>query len=484
MNKLPKKNRELDSRLKEAGLGISFDFIVRKIDFGDHSINIYAVNGLCETRFIMKVLDELSALHEVDRRKNFKALVDQRIIHHSVEVTDKEDELIRQVFSGLIALKIDGEEECFLIDVRSYPGRQPEEPDTERVVRGSRDGFVENIIVNTALTRRRIRDKGMRFEMLEIGERSKMDVAIGYIEGIANKELVDIIKKEIEQIHTDGLVMTDKSLEEYIVKQGFNPYPLVRFTERADIAAEHLLEGHICIYIDTSPSVIIAPSTFFHHVQHAEEYRQSPAAGTMLRLLRFSGIVASLILLPLWYLLAIDPSLKPLELSFIGVREETAIPLILQILLADIGLEFLRMAAIHTPTPLSTAMGLIAAVLIGQIAIDVGLFVPEVILYVAIAAIGTFATPSYELSIANKTVRILLLILVAFFHASGLVIGITVMILFLAQMKVFTVPYLWPLLPFRPLALLQIITRVPVTSSVLRPMVVKAEDRIRQKRTN
>ncbi|MDZ5712058.1 spore germination protein [Jeotgalibacillus haloalkalitolerans] len=484
MRKLPKINRELDSRLKEAGLGVSFDFIVRKIDFGDQSISIYAVNGLCETRFIMKILDELSALHEIDRRKNFKGLVDQRIIHHSVEMTDTEDELIRQVFSGLIALKIDGEDECFLIDVRSYPGRQPEEPDTEKVVRGSRDGFVENIIVNTALTRRRIRDKGIRFEMLEIGERSKMDVAVGYIEGIANPELVDIIKKEIEQIHADGLVMTDKSLEEYIVKQGFNPYPLVRFTERADIAAEHLLEGHICIYIDTSPSVIIAPSTFFHHVQHAEEYRQSPAAGTMLRFIRFTGIAASIVLLPLWYLLAIDPALKPESLSFIGVKEEAAIPLILQLLLADIGIEFLRMAAIHTPTPLSTAMGLIAAVLIGQIAIDVGLFVPEVILYVAVASIGTFATPSYELSIANKFSRIFLILLVGFFHTTGFIIGFTLLIVFLAQMRVFTVPYLWPLLPFRPLALLQVITRVPVTSTVIRPMIVKAEDRIRQKRSH
>ncbi|AJD91353.1 stage V sporulation protein AF [Jeotgalibacillus malaysiensis] len=247
----------------------------------------------------MEILDELSALHEMDRKKDFKALVNQRIIHHSVEKTDLVDELIRQVFTGLIAIKIDGDSECFLIDVRTYPGRQPEEPDNEKVVRGSRDGFVENIIVNTALTRRRIRDKGIRFEMLEIGERSKMDVAIGYIEGIANKELIDIIKQEIKQIHTDGLVMTDKSLEEYIVKQGFNPYPMVRFTERADIAAEHLLEGHICTYIDTSPSVIIAPSTFFHHTQHAEEYRQSPAAGTMLRFIRFTGIAASIILLPL-----------------------------------------------------------------------------------------------------------------------------------------------------------------------------------------
>ncbi|AJD91352.1 stage V sporulation protein AF [Jeotgalibacillus malaysiensis] len=182
--------------------------------------------------------------------------------------------------------------------------------------------------------------------------------------------------------------------------------------------------------------------------------------------------------------MAIDPALKPDALSFIGVKEDAAVPLILQLLLADIGIEFLRMAAIHTPTPLSTAMGLIAAVLIGQIAIDVGLFVPEVILYVAVAAIGTFATPSYELSIANKFARIFLLIMTAFFHTSGFIIGLTLLIVFLAQMKVFTVPYLWPLLPFRPLALWQVKTRVPVTNTVIRPMIVKAEDRVRQNRSH
>ncbi|TFE00455.1 spore germination protein [Jeotgalibacillus sp. R-1-5s-1] len=478
---LPTHNHELDLWLEEhAGLGKSFDFLVRHMMIHDHLISLYAVNGLCETRFIMEILDELTGNSD-SVPPHMNAWVQNRLIHHSVESTDSKQTLVRQVFSGLIAIKVDGEPDCFLIDVRSYPGRQPEEPDTEKVVRGSRDGFVENIIVNTALTRRRIRDPGLRFEMLEVGERSKMDVAIGYIKGLANDELVQVIKKEIEPIKTDGLIMTDKSLEEYIVKQGFNPYPLVRYTERADIAAEHLLEGHVCIYVDTSPSVMITPSTFFHHIQHAEEFRQSPAVGTFIRFIRILGIIASVFLLPLWYLLAIDPGLKPESLDFLGMKEDTAVPLIVQLLIADIGIEFLRMAAIHTPTPLSTAMGLIAAVLIGQIAIDVGLFVPEVILYVALAAIGTFATPSYELSVANKMARVLLMLLVWGFHISGFVIGLTLILLFLMKIKVFSVPYLWPLVPFRPLALIHVLIRMPVTRSFVRPMIVKTKDRVRQK---
>ncbi|MGD7045483.1 spore germination protein [Jeotgalibacillus proteolyticus] len=485
MQSLPLKAGQLDEILTaRAGLGESFDFMVRKFVISDIPVHLYAVNGLCETRFIMPLLEEIV---EIDIPKNdrshLSSLIHNRLIHQSVETVDTVEDLIRQVFSGLIAIKVEGDRHAYIVDVRSYPGRQPEEPDTEKVVRGSRDGFVENIIVNTALTRRRIRDERIRFDMMEVGQRSKADVAVGYIKDLANQDLIDAIKKELKGIDVDGLTMTDKSLEEYIVKQGFNPYPLVRFTERADIAATHLLEGHVCIYVDTSPSVMITPTTYFHHVQHAEEFRQSPAVGTFIRWIRLMGIIASLILLPLWYLLAIDPALRPDSLDFLGMKEDTNVPLILQLLIADIGIEFLRIAAIHTPTPLSTAMGLIAAVLIGQIAIDVGLFVPEVILYVAIAAIGTFATPSYELSVANKMVRVMLLLLVWIFHIDGLVVGLTIYILYLMNIKSFSTPYLWPLVPFRPKAMLRIIMRLPMTSAMLRPMIVKTKDRVRQKPT-
>lgn len=485
MQPLPLKAEHLDEILtSRAGLGESFDFLVRKFNIAGTPVHLYAVNGLCDTLFIMELLEEIVNT-EVPKseRSKISSILHNRLINQSVETVDTVEDVIRQVFSGLIAIKVSGDRHAYVVDVRSYPGRQPEEPDNEKVVRGSRDGFVENIIINTALTRRRIRDEGLRFDMLEVGQRSKADVAVGYIKSLANDDLVSAVKKELEAIDVDGLTMSDKSIEEYIVKQGFNPYPLVRYTERADIAATHLLEGHVCVYVDTSPSVMITPTTFFHHVQHAEEYRQSPSVGTFIRWIRMMGIIASIVLLPLWYLLAIDPSLRPESLDFLGMKDDANVPLILQLLIADIGIEFLRMAAIHTPTPLSTAMGLIAAVLIGQIAIDVGLFVPEVILYVAVAAIGTFATPSYELGVANKMVRVGLLIMVWIFHIDGLVIGVTIFLLYMMSIKSFSTPYLWPLVPFRPKAMLRIIMRLPMTSAILRPMVVKTKDRVRQKPT-
>lgn len=473
---------DLERYFKErVGLGTSFDLGNRKFVVLNKKVQIFYVNGLVETLFITNIIKELVNLNDHEKRTTkIYDVIENRIIHESVEKVETKDELVDQVLSGLIALVVEGEGEALIIDVRSYPGRQPEEPDTEKVIRGSRDGYVENIIVNTALTRRRIRDARLRFEITKIGERSKTDVAIGYIKGVANPDLVKTIKKELSSIDIDGITMADKTIEEYLMKQGYNPYPLVRYTERADVGAIHLLEGHVLIFIDTSPSVMITPATFFHHVQHAEEYRQSPAVGTFVRWTRFLGIWASIFLLPLWFLFAIEPSMLPDKLSFIGPNEQSDIPLIIQLLIADLGVEFLRIAAIHTPTPLATAMGLIAAVLIGQIAVDVGLFQSEVILYVAIAAVGTFSTPSYELSVANKIVRMFLLMSVAIFKAPGLIIGATVYIIYLAQLRPLNAPYLWPVIPFNPAAFVHILVRRTVPGALLRPSIVHPRDRFRQ----
>lgn len=463
------------------GLGVSFDLGVRKIKVLKKGVNIYYVNGLCDTRFIVAILRELMRVNDFEKQSSkLYEIIENRLVNQSLKPIQYMDELVDEVLSGLIVVVMEGETTGFVVDVRSYPGRQPQEPDTEKVIRGSRDGFVENIILNTALTRRRIRDERLRFEIMRIGERSKTDVAIGYLKDVADPDLVSILKKELKGIEIDGLPMADKAVEEFLVRQGWNPYPLVRYTERADIASTHLLEGHVIIYVDTSPSVIITPTTFFHHLQHAEEYRQSPMIGTFIRWVRFIGVIASLFLLPLWLLVVLEPSLLPKRIAFIGPNKTTHIPIILQMFLADFGNLILRMASIHTPTALSTAMGLIAAVLIGQIAIDVGLFVPEVILYISVATIGTYSTPSYELGIANTLARLLLLLCVSLFHTIGFVIGLTLYLLFLVSIRSLNTPYLWPFFPFNPSAILHVIFRRSVLSSIVRPSIVHPLDRFRQ----
>lgn len=466
---------------QKIGIGTSFDLGIRKVKVLKKEVHIYYCTGLCDTQYLVELLKQIVLINDHERQTaQAKQIIENRLVHQQVSPVENLDEAVDKLLSGLIIILIEGETSGFVVDVRSYPGRQPQEPDTEKVVRGARDGYVENIIVNTALTRRRIRDERLRFEIIQVGERSKTDICIAYIKDVADPGLVELVKKELQQIKIDGLTMGDKTVEEFLVKQGYNPYPLVRYTERPDVAATHLLEGHVLIMVDTSPSVIITPTTLFHHVQHAEEYRQNPAVGTFVRWVRFLGILASLFLLPLWTLFVIEPSLLPDKWAFIGPNKHTNIPVIVQIFIADFGIEFLRMAAIHTPTPLSTAMGLIAAVLIGQIAIDVGLFVPEVILYVSVAAIGSFATPSYELSIANKIARLLLALAVALFKVPGLIIGTTIYLLFLIRTRSLNTPYLWPFIPFDPAAFMQIVVRRSAAGSKVRPSIVHPQNRQKQ----
>jgi len=206
-------------------------------------------------------------------------------------------------------------------------------------------------------------------------------------------------------------------------------------------------------------------------VQHAEENRQNPFIGTYLRWVRYFGILISMFLLPMWYLYASNPSIRPDWLSFVGTDQTGKLPLVLQFLLAELGVDLMRLAAVHTPTPLVTAMTLLSAILIGDIAVKTGLFINEVILYMAVSAIGMFATPSYELGLANRIVRLFLLVAVFLFKAPGFVAGITILFLYLVMLRSFNSPYLWPFVPFNGKALVSVLFRLPMPADNTRPSI-------------
>lgn len=455
----------------------SFDVIYRKLHYGNKDFALYFVDGFAKDDIMNQIMMYLGFISREELVPNtLKRLLETHIGYLEVESTNEFKKIVTQVLSGPLALFIEGESEAILIDARTYPARGPEEPDVERVVRGSRDGFVETLIFNTALTRRRLRDPSLRMEYMQVGERSKTDIAIAYIEDIANPDLVDLIKERIKKMEIDGLPMAEKTLEEYLFTNHWNPYPMVRFTERPDVASVHLLEGHVLIYVDTSPSVMITPTTLFHHVQHAEEYRQKPILGAYLRWVRLLSMVLSVVLLPLWLLVATNPELLPESLKFIGPQKGAHISLFWQFIFAELGVDILRMAAIHTPSPLATALGLISAIILGQMAIDVGLFTKEVILYLSIATIGTFATPSYELSLANRIVRLLLLISVHLLGVWGFIIAMTLWFLLLVFSKSLDTPYLWPFIPFNGNALKDILVRSPMPYKNKRPTILSPDD--------
>ncbi len=466
---------------EKAGLGKSFDAVFREMTLAGVPCGLYYYNGFVKDDVLTMILNRLTLVRPDEVKENgVVATFFERLIPHiQVEKLDRMDQAVDKALAGGSVLFLEGADSCIVIDAKQMPQRTPEEPTLERVVRGSRDGFIETLMTNVTLVRRRIRDPRLKLELIKTGARTQNDVCIGYINDIADLKLVEAVKDKIKALDVDGFPMAEKQLEETIVGKSWNPYPLVRYTERPDVVAAHLLEGHVVVFMDTSPSVMLLPTTFFHHIQHAEENRQTPFIGTYLRWVRYAGILASIFLLPIWFLYVYDPLSKPEFLNVIGPQDNARLPILLQFFLVEIGVDLLRLAAVHTPSPLTTALGLIAAVLIGQVAVEVGLFINEVIIYMAVAAIGMFATPSYELGLANRVVRLFLLLAVALFKVPGLVVGSTLIVLMLATQRSYNTPYLWPLIPFNGKGLIEVLIRKPFYTQKIRPSLTKPYDKTR-----
>lgn len=462
---------------KELGVGVSFDVLIREFKVGGCNVALVFLDGLTNGElmtFIMQTL--MGSRREEICVKPYKKIFEERLPYLEVSEVQQLDDVIKEVLAGPSVLFVEGSDSAIVIDTRQYPARQPEESDIEKITRGSRDGFVETMLFNVALVRRRLRDPGLRVEVMQIGQRSKTDVAVMYINDIVNPEILATIKGRLENIKIDGIPMAEKSVEEFITEGKYNIFPQVRYTERPDVAAIHLLEGHVVIIVDTSPSAMIAPVTFFHHVQHAEEYRQNVLNGVYIRWIRFLGLTLAVFISPVWLLFALEPHLLPPGLQFIGPEQTGHVPLTLQFVIAHLGIDLIRMATIHTPSPISTALGFIGAILVGDIAVQVGFFAPEVILYIAIVAIGMFSTPSWELSLATRIIHLILLILTGYFRLPGLLLGTFLIFLRLVTTKSFDIPYMWPLIPFNAQAFLDVLFRRPVPIKSIRPSILETRD--------
>ena len=279
-NKLFNSLEEAESFLKEQfGDGESFDIGIKHLFVKDLPVLCAYISGLVDGETLTQIMSNVLPYEDIDIEEEQEYFEAYFNFHGRSEGTDRKAYLLA-ILSGQVTF-VTKSGFCYVAEFRSYPGRSPQEPDNEKVIRGSRDGFTEGISQNTALIRRRIRDSNLRFELHKVSKIGQTDVAIAFMKGIANDEILEKLRQRLTQINHDGLTMADKSLEEWLFKQKFHPLPFVRYTERPDIAAAHLLEGHIAIIVDTSPSVIFVPVTMFHLLQHAEEYRQAPAVGTI-----------------------------------------------------------------------------------------------------------------------------------------------------------------------------------------------------------
>ena len=445
----------------------SFDVIGRELIIGQIT-NAYLVfiDGFAKDDIMLWILEVLQSLSENDLNNNaIDTLMKKKIGYIEVERFSDIEQIRTMVLAGAVVLIVDGQDEGIIIDAREYPVRSPEEPELEKVSRGSRDGLVETIIFNTALIRRRLRDPNLIFEITTVGKRSKTDVVIAYLEDMVDKKLLKEIQNKLDKIDVGALVMAEKTLEELLIKKHwYNPLPQAKFTERPDVVAAHLMEGHIAIIVDTSPSIMLLPVTMFHFTQHAEDYYQNILVGSYYRWVRFLGMISALLLPPLWLLLVQNIEMLPEWLQFLGPKEEYTIPLFIQLILLEFGLDILRLSSIHTPSALNTSLGIIGGLILSDLAVKVGMFVPETVLYMALAGIGTFATPSLEFALAIRIFRFLLLILTGLLGIWGFIGSLLVIFVLLLTSKSFKngKPYTWPLLPFKWKPLAHILFRMPI----------------------
>ena len=339
---------------------------------------------------------------------------------------------------------------ALLIDSRTYPARSVEEPEKDKVLRGSKDGFVETVIYNTALIRRRIRSTDLRMEMMNAGESSQTDIVLCYMEQRVNHAFLEEIKQRIENIQVDSLTMNQESLAECLYqRKWYNPFPKFKYTERPDTAAAQVLEGNIVILVDNSPSAMIMPTTIFDVVEEADDYYFPPITGTYLRLTRFLIAILTYLLTPTYLLLATHSDWVPESFAFILLKEEPNVPLIWQFLILELAIDGLRLAAVNTPNMLSTPLIVLSALVLGEFSVNSGCFSSEVMLYMAFVAIANYTQANYELGYALKFMRILNLILAQLLGLWGYLGGIFVTILFLFFNK--TVSRASATYPFAPL---------------------------------
>lgn len=434
------------------GINNSYDISKREIVIEDKKACIYFMPFLVNSGEIIELFFGFYMTDGLDYSINNK------IAHQSITKMQDLKEVATGVFEGMVAIIIEDVDDIYVMDMRNYPNRSVDEPETEKVVRGSRDGFNENMAINVALVRRRIKTGKIVTKLFKIGELSKTNVTLIYLEDYVDKKALANVTKALNNVSITELTMTDKALEEIVIGHKYTPYPLVRYTERPDTFVAHLYQGMFGIIVDNSPSAILGPVSIFDHMQHAEEFRQTPIAGTYLRILRFIGIIFSFLLMPLWYM-CIKINYIPFDSLLFNIDNSAG--LFIQIILIEVGIELLRMASIHTPNALSTSMGLIAGVVIGNIAIELEIFSNAIVFIGSISAIGTYITPSYELGLANKILKICLLILISIGGLWGFIIGISLLIIYLMCLKSFDRPYLYPLIPFNFKQLKKQIIRAP-----------------------
>lgn len=449
------------------GVGRSVDMVSRDYIIGGRRARIWVVDGYGKD----ETLERMGAFwlsqpeNALANLTDMQAFIDRFISFSEVDVSRDPEDIATSVLMGKSLLLVEGLSGAALIDAKDYPGRGVNEPPDGKVLRGSHDGFIEAVVPNMALLRRRIRDPHLTMEGLKVGKRSRTDAVLCYLDDKADPELLEAIREKLNAIDVNSLSMAQESVAEVIrPKQWYNPFPKVRYTERPDSAAASIMEGNIILMVDNSPSVMILPTTFFDFTQEANEFYFPPLVGTYLRLLRIVVFLISLLITPVWYLMVKEPGRLPGALEFLSSPEPASLGLLWQLLVVEFLVDVLKLASLNTPDSLSNSFSMLGALILGDFAVQAGWLGPEVLVYMAFVSVASFAQPSYEMGYAFKLLRVALLLATAVFDLWGFCLGILGIVVLLATTKPLVGRgYLYPLLPFNAKALRRLLIREPIS---------------------
>ena len=407
----------------------SFDLLQRDIIIGEKKCTFYFIDGFTKDESMQKLMTSFFAIKKEDMPSTATGFAKMALPYVEVDVIGDFDMIIRSLLSGVTCLFIDGYEACLLIDCRTYPARSVDEPDKDKSLRGSRDGFVETIVFNTALIRRRIRDPHLVMQMFDVGKTSRTDVALCYMSNRVDKDLLKNLTERIQALDIDALRMNQQSLADALfTRKWFSPFPKFKFTERPDTASVCIMEGKIVLLVDNSPSAMILPTSIFDIIEEANDYYFPTLTNVYLKISRALITLATVFLTPLFLLFMQNTEWLPEMFAFVALKDTVNIPLIFQLLILELAIDGLRLAAMNTPTMLSTPLSVIAGIVLGEFAVKSGWFNSEVMLYMSFVAVSNYTQPNFELGYALKFMRLLLLILTAIFNWVGFVIGTLIVI--------------------------------------------------------
>ena len=445
------------------GVGRNCDIVTRDYLIGGRQARIWVIDGFGQDA----VLERMGAVwlslmpQDIGAVSGMEDFIRRFITFSEVSAETSVDTIVTGVLLGKSLLLVDGVQGGALIDAKEYPTRSVDEPADGKVLRGSHDGFVEAIVPNIAMLRRRIRDPLLTTEAMQLGRRSRTDAALCYLSDKADPQLLAEIRHKLQSIHVNSLSMGQESIAEAIrPKQWYNPFPKVRYSERPDTAAATVLEGGIVLLVDNSPAAMLLPTCFFDFMQEANDFYFPPLTGTYLRILRMTVFLLSLFITPVWYLLATAPERLPQWLQFAAPQDSAALSLLAQLLAVEFLVDVLKLASLNTPDALSNSFSMLGALILGDFAVQAGWLSPEVLVYMAFVSVAGFAQPGYELGYAFKLLRLALLLLAAAWVVWGFLVGVLGILVLLITCKPIIGPgYLYPLYPFNRTALRRLLTR-------------------------